>query len=218
MDPAEADMIVSMFSDVLAGAVDAAALLREWGPRYPELEPEFTAIVVDHMAGEHDRPVEAESAGQAVLMQRLLGEITPGSLDAARAQSPGPLVGAVDLPTASTARGIDYPAELARRLRLPSALLEKIATRRMDIGSIPMVLVQQISSILEVGRDQVAAWLTSTPGASSATPAYVREASTPYGAPTNFAAAVENSFDLDDADREYWLSILRTSRTVGDAE
>ena len=134
------------------------------------------------------------------------------------APSPRKGEGVADLRTASTARGIDYPAELARRLRLPSMLLERIAARRIDAGSIPTVLVQQMSSILEVGRDQVAAWLMPTAGTGSATPAYVREEAAPYGATTTFATAVENSFDLDAADREYWLSILATSRTMGEAE
>jgi len=218
IDPAEADMIVYMFSDALAGAEDGTELLQEWTENYPELGPEFAALVVDQTAGVPDGDFEAEAAGQTVLMKRLFSEMTPSSYGQALVQVPGPLVEGVDLQAASTACGIEYPAELARRLRLPAALLEKIAARRLDIGSIPMVLVQQMSSILEVGRDQVAAWLMSTPGTGSMAPAYVREEAKPYGAPTTFAAVVENSFDLDDADREYWLSILRTSRTIGESD
>jgi hypothetical protein len=218
MDPAEADMIVSMFSHALVDAVDGAALLREWTEKYPELGPDFAALVVDQTAGDKEGSFEAEAAGQQVLMQRLFSEITSDFRVPAPAIVSDSRAELSDLQTASTVRGIAYPVELARRLRLPSTLLEKIASRRVDIGSIPVVLIQQMSSILEVGRDQVSAWLTSASGLGSSAPAFVREEAAHYGTPSTFATAIENAVDVDDADRDYWRSIMETSRTVGEQD
>ena len=108
--------------------------------------------------------------------------------------------------------GAEVVAELARRLRLPASMLERIANRRIDPASIPAVFVRQMATALETSGDQVSRWLVGQSLGGGAMPAMVREEPSTYRASTTFTGAVDNFADFDEADRAYWQAVVKVAK------
>jgi hypothetical protein len=218
IDPMDADVIVAAFTDALATGADPVKTLREWSLKHPELEADFAAVAVEQYVGEGDVDAVAVNA-QADMMSRMLAE-----MGASRRAHPTESVSAVEpvrassIKDAAESRGLAYPAELARRLRLPENILERIVSRRIDAATLPIAVVQQLAAVLHATREDVLNWLLGPLAGTAGTPALVREKSNPYNISTSFADSISSASGLDDADRAYWQSILRVSRAVADEE
>ncbi len=213
MDPALADMTVALFGDALAGAEDPEALLREWSGRYPDLQGDFAGVAldrVDESLADYSQP----AASQARLARGILASIA-----AVDSRPGGPFPTSIhrgpdgnSLPDASRAAGIGYPNELALRLRLPAAVVDQIGLRRLDVQSIPRVLVQQIAYELAAASDDVLRWLSPL---STASPGFVREPTPVYGAAHRFQDTFARD-DWDPSDRAYWEGVLPLTRPALD--
>lgn len=218
-DAAEADMLTALFVDALADVDDPVDVLREWSTRYPQLAPEFSAIALEQAFVNADSIDDAAVDRQAMLMQGMLGEAasTFGLVEVLEA-GVSTIEDAGDLKSAAAARGIGYPAELASRLRLPIQVVERISARRVEPGTLPVVLIRQISTILVAGRADVVRWLTASASPTPGMAALVHEEPSVYQASTAFVDLVENFADFDEDDRAYWKSVLIFSRKLSETE
>jgi len=237
-DPAQADMIVALFSDALERSVDTAGppwtgvmprkeaeLLRDWSARYPDLRTDFAAVAVDHWANAvvgGQRPVLGEDvptdhawiADQVERVRRATSEPSQAPIPDHQPPATDHSYAPAGLRTAALSRGIGFPDELAARLRLPPVMLERLAGRQFDPASVPVVLIQQLAALLQAQRQDIAQWLAgpAAMGYAGMPAAMVSESRAQYGTALRFSDAVTERADWDDADRGYWQSVLRFSR------
>lgn len=168
-----------------------------WLGRYPQHARALIDLAMALDAAERPRTVDPKDIVAAVSALRTsFQEVTGTPL-----YQPAP-----SLVARVRAHGLKL-SELALGLRLPTVILVKIDQGYIRVESIPRWLIAQLAAILGCSGDTILVGLPAAP--RTANSQYYANRTPDPARQESFADALDEADNIDEADRQMWLSVLR---------
>lgn len=175
------------------------APLGVWIEKYPDMKLELIA-----WATELPTIKAAEAADPEPLLEQRTVEIGQSVLrkfGLLQEEAPKQIVPLYDL---AKARGIT-PKQFALNLGIGVSIAAKLNRRLIQVASIPDKLIERIADQLQVGAEQVRAFLALPPTLSHGA-AYRSQTAPEAGAAEEFLVALQTSPDTAEQDKQFWIS------------
>jgi len=203
-----ADSILAAFEDALSVTQDAKGLLNTWARRFPDLGPDFALAVTDRFAGTAAASGQSGADTLDAQAATIVAAYTiPGD---ARTTPPRRRTPAATLKQCCRNAGVSFPEQLSARMRVPTALLERLNRREIDPATVPIPFAADLASALQVSLADCARMLRGSGGFAAA----IQEARTPYGRPASFDEALESAGTEDEVG--YWSAKAAHAGRLGD--
>ncbi|BDI34124.1 hypothetical protein CCAX7_61750 [Capsulimonas corticalis] len=205
----DGDAVAYAFLEDLEKNGDDERTLKAWFARYPDHAEDLTELAVcRHLTEDTETDSDAEVEERiGAVGDQVLAVFFPGfslAIRAARNAVP-PLTNLLDR---ARSLGIQ-PRQLAATLRIDTTVLAKLNQRRIDLNTIPIILVDRIAEQLDYASEAIVTYLRSDPRLSAQASYKARSAPrVSDSAQESFADALSTASSLTEADREFWTKQL----------
>lgn len=220
LTPDAVDLLLSMFSDELEHHDNKEELLKDWCSRYPHLTNELIGITFGapvYLGGTDDQTESQARLMSDILTKNFESVFLQNSLMPSFSYNYAKKNASLQpnsLETAFVNKGMDI-SRAAALLKLTNNMIKQLSDRKVDIITIPILLVDKIAGILECNVRDVLNLLSRRNLQPQASMVY--EAKPQYNYSSDFSDLLQRS-DASEEDKEYWAQAIKYSRFINEQE